>query len=105
MRDPEWEEKEKSYHEHGIAELNTMVRRYNGIAPYSVRRGLHTREAELARCYETSGERILSELRAGQAQRKAKVSSSMHPQPRDSIAETPNLWEQFMLAIRSIFRA
>ncbi|PVF96304.1 hypothetical protein CPB86DRAFT_775810 [Serendipita vermifera] len=105
MRDPEWEEKEKSYHEHAIAELNTLVRRYNGIAPYSVRRGLHTREAELARCYETSGERILSELRAGQSQRKASTSSSVHLQARTSIEETPNLWSQFILAMRSIFRA
>ncbi|CAG8767673.1 4204_t:CDS:2, partial [Acaulospora colombiana] len=89
MRDREWEEKEKSYHEHAIAELNTLVRRYNGIAPYAVRRGLHTREVELARCYETSGERILSELRAGQSQRT--TSSSVYPQARTSMEETPNL--------------
>lgn len=51
-RDPAWLEKERSYHEMAIKELNGIVRRYNGVAPYTVRRPLYTREAEVDRMYE-----------------------------------------------------
>ncbi|KXN81731.1 hypothetical protein AN958_03780 [Leucoagaricus sp. SymC.cos] len=38
LRDPEWIKKEESYHQTVAAELNSLVRRYNGLAPYIVRR-------------------------------------------------------------------
>ncbi|KAG1719806.1 hypothetical protein EDB19DRAFT_2030144 [Suillus lakei] len=38
LRDREWEEQERSYHVTAVAELNSLVGKYNALAPYSVRR-------------------------------------------------------------------
>ncbi|KAG8757829.1 hypothetical protein FRC14_001361 [Serendipita sp. 396] len=104
LRDKEWEEKESSYHEHAISELNSLVRKYNGMAPYSVRRGLHTREGELARVYSISGEHIFNELRAVTSSRQTHGKSD--PEGRSSASSSPesSLWAQFVDAIRSLLR-
>ena len=62
MRDPEWEAKEKSYHETAVDELNALVRKYNGLAPYAVRRAYYMRTAELERVYKEAAEDILQGL-------------------------------------------
>ncbi len=63
LRDPEWVKKEQSYHETAISELNSLARKYNGLAPYSVRRPYYyTRESEIDRMYETCAEDIMREL-------------------------------------------
>ncbi|EGO02284.1 hypothetical protein SERLA73DRAFT_178144 [Serpula lacrymans var. lacrymans S7.3] len=59
LRDDEWEERERSYHDTAITELNSLVRKYNGLAPYAVRRPYYERSAELAKVYEECGEDIL----------------------------------------------
>ncbi|KAF9562470.1 hypothetical protein CPC08DRAFT_706678 [Agrocybe pediades] len=58
-RDPEWFEKEKSYHEAAVTQLNSLVRKYNGLAPYAVRRPYYSREVEIRRLYEDCAEEIL----------------------------------------------
>jgi len=40
------------------------VRKYNGVAPYPVRRPYHVRDEELERAYRDSGEDILSGITA-----------------------------------------
>jgi len=63
LRDPQWVEKERSYHEVAIAELNSLVRKYNGLAPYVVRRPYYySREVEIGRMYEASAEDVIREL-------------------------------------------
>lgn len=59
LRDAEWESRERAYHEAAVEELNSLVRRYNGVAPYAVRRAYYTRMAELQRAYQDSAEDIL----------------------------------------------
>ena len=59
LRDSEWEARERSYHDTALEEVNTLVRRYNGVAPYPVRRTYHDRQTELERAYKESGEDIL----------------------------------------------
>ncbi|TFK46932.1 hypothetical protein OE88DRAFT_840057 [Heliocybe sulcata] len=59
LRDQEWEERERSYHATALDELNGLVRRYNGVAPYAVRRSYYTIEEELEKAYRESGEEIL----------------------------------------------
>ena len=67
-RDSVWEAREKGYHEAALREINALVRKYNGVAPYAVRRTYLTREAELQRMYEISGGEILAEIkRKGEA--------------------------------------
>lgn len=60
LRDPAWEERERSYHDAAMNELNSLVRKYNGLAPYAVRRPYYTRNAEVERAYEASAEDILT---------------------------------------------
>jgi len=57
-RDSEWVQKEKSYHETAIAELNELVRKYNGLAPYIVRKNYYIREVEIDRLYNDCAEEI-----------------------------------------------
>ncbi len=62
LRDDNWEKREFNYHTAAIAEINALVRKYNTVAPYAVRRPLYTREVELERAYKDSGEDILQGL-------------------------------------------
>ncbi|KAI5116046.1 hypothetical protein M0805_009360 [Coniferiporia weirii] len=63
LRDAEWEARERGYQDAALAEVNELVRRYNGVAPYAVRRAPHTRDVELARVYRDSAEGILGGVR------------------------------------------
>ena len=58
-RDPDWVNKEKGYHETAVAELNSLVRKYNAIAPYAVRRSYYVREVEIGRAYDEAAPDIM----------------------------------------------
>ena len=62
MRDPEWEERERSYHETAIDEVNSLVRKHNAMAPYIARRALYVRNVELERMYKESAKEIHQKL-------------------------------------------
>ena len=62
MRDPEWEKRERSYHETALGEVNSLVRKYNAMAPYIARRALYMRDAELGRLYKESAKEIHEKL-------------------------------------------
>jgi len=62
-RDPEWEEKERAYHDVAIEEINSRVRKYNIHAPPSVRRAYYSRNVEVGRLYEDCAEDVLKGLR------------------------------------------
>jgi len=79
FRDPGWEQRERSYHEVALKEVNSLVRKYNGVAPYAVRRPFHIRDVEMERVYESCAEEIWQEL-----VRRARETTTS---PRDM---TPN---------------
>ncbi|KAG1755427.1 hypothetical protein EDB19DRAFT_1842732 [Suillus lakei] len=58
-RDREWEERECSYHYTAVAELNSLVRKYNALVPCSVRCPYYSQESELAEAYEDCGDVVL----------------------------------------------
>ncbi|KAG8913043.1 hypothetical protein FRC02_005696 [Tulasnella sp. 418] len=62
LRDKEWEEKEASYHEAALKEVNDQIRRHNGMAPFSARRPYLMLKYELERCYEKNAEDVLKNL-------------------------------------------
>ena len=62
LRDPEWEERERSYHEAALGGVNSLVRKYNAMAPYIARRSLYTRSVELERLYKESAKEIHEKL-------------------------------------------
>ncbi|KIM36074.1 hypothetical protein M413DRAFT_78715 [Hebeloma cylindrosporum] len=72
-RDPDWVNKEKSYHETAVAELNSLVRKYNAMAPYAVRRPYYIREVEIERVYEAAAPDIMQMV----AQRAQEADSTL----------------------------
>ncbi|KAJ3743525.1 hypothetical protein DFH05DRAFT_1496389 [Lentinula detonsa] len=62
-RDPEWEETERVYHDVAVEEINALVRKYNGVAPYAVRRAYYMRSVEIGRLYEECAEDVLKGLK------------------------------------------
>ncbi|KAJ3721158.1 hypothetical protein EV361DRAFT_848463 [Lentinula raphanica] len=62
-RDPEWEENERGYHDVAIDEINALVRKYNGVAPYAVRRAYYMRSVEIERLYDECAEDVLKGLK------------------------------------------
>lgn len=61
-RDPEWEDRERTYHEASLKAINDELRTYNGIAPYITRRAPYLLEIELQECYNESRPLIKSAL-------------------------------------------
>ena len=59
LRDAEWEARERSYHDTALEEVNSLVRKYNGLAPYAVRRPYYMLNVELEKAYKDCGADIL----------------------------------------------
>ena len=79
LRDSEWEARERAYHDSALAEVNSVVRKYNALAPYAVRRAYYVREVELARIYHESGEEILQELEGRLRKSGARAKGEANP--------------------------
>ncbi|KAL1747274.1 hypothetical protein HDZ31DRAFT_32346 [Schizophyllum fasciatum] len=71
LRDPAWEARERTYHDAALGEVNALVRKYNGLAPYPVRRPYYMLHVELERVY---GE-CVADIMAGLAERYGKGDS------------------------------
>ena len=63
LRDNQWFRRERIYHEMALAEVNAMVRKYNTLAPYAVRKPYYMLEVEIERLFEECTEEIFSEVR------------------------------------------
>ena len=72
-RDPDWVNKEKGYHETAVAELNSLVRKYNAVAPYAVRRPYYILEVEIGRAYDEATSDIMQMI----AKRAQEVDSTL----------------------------
>ena len=75
LRDAEWEERERAYHDTAVEELNSLVRKYNALAPYAVRRPYHVLQVELEKAYQECGEEILQGI-AQRLQDQARTGGS-----------------------------
>lgn len=62
LRDAEWENRERSYHEAVVEEVNGLVRNYNGLAPYAVRRSYYLRDVEVGKLYDECAEDIFKAI-------------------------------------------
>lgn len=96
LRDAEWESREWGYHNTAIEELNALVRKYNGLAPYAVRRPYYMREAELDRVYRESGEDILRGLAERARMGERVVDSAEALDQRDSARSTEGSLESWI---------
>ncbi|KAH7930633.1 hypothetical protein BV22DRAFT_1000059 [Leucogyrophana mollusca] len=105
-RDREWEERERAYHDMAVAELNSLVRKYNGLAPYAVRRPYYSRDAELAKVYEESGEDILRGISERSQEPFGRPSAFPRSGVKSSAEEDATLGEHGMIPfrLRDLFR-
>lgn len=86
LRDPEWEAKEEKYHDTAVGELNALVRKYNGLAPYAVRKSYYMRSAELEKAFRDAGEDILRGLAERASSRGGRKAGSGGASDDDSLA-------------------
>ncbi len=63
LQDEEWFCRERSHHQAALEEVNSLVRKYNTLAPYAVRRPYYMLEMEVGRLFEECTEEIFSELK------------------------------------------
>ncbi|PBK93910.1 hypothetical protein ARMGADRAFT_1164749 [Armillaria gallica] len=61
-RDPDWELRERAYHDAAVEEVNALVRKYNGLAPYAVRRSYYNRSVEIGMLYEDCAGETMKQL-------------------------------------------
>jgi DnaJ family protein C protein 28 len=98
------------YHEESIKQLNSTVRKYNGAAPYAVRRPYFSRSAELDRCYERSAEVVLDLILKGKEANLGMGGSLGYGEERGGSgadaevqrAET-NVWDVWKTWVRKVF--
>jgi len=73
LRDREWETRERNYHDKAVEDVNSLVRKYNGLAPYSVRRAYYVRSVELEKAYTDAGPEILRGIQERVSKRNFEV--------------------------------
>lgn len=102
LRDREWEGRERSYHDTAVAELNSLVRKYNALAPYSVRRPYYSREAELAKAYQDCGDDILR----GISERRREIHGRSGASPLSEVESSvhADASTAYLLRLRDIIR-
>lgn len=61
-RDPEWEARERSYHDISVKNLNENIRKYNVVAPPSTRVPITSVKIELEACYRETASLLKAEL-------------------------------------------
>ena len=113
LYDREWEQKERGFHEAAIEDINTLVRKYNGMAPYAVRRPYHSVKGELELCYEKSGEALLDQLKQREQHAAATGEGKFideEDEGRQSLGGAspnsngpPAFWERFTRALMRWF--
>ncbi|KIM76339.1 hypothetical protein PILCRDRAFT_77840 [Piloderma croceum F 1598] len=103
MRDPEWEERERKYHDTAVEDVNALVRKYNGLAPYAVRRAYYARTVELEKAYTDAGSDILRGIK----ERGSKRVNSIAPEGNIEASEETRavgMDGSHLLRIRDVIR-
>ncbi|KAG8865396.1 hypothetical protein FRB96_000286 [Tulasnella sp. 330] len=87
MRDPEWEQRESSYFNAALEEVNSQIRRMNGLAPFAARRGYLLLKYELERSYEASAPEIIRAIEE-RLRDDGAYSGGWNNVPREDLAGT-----------------
>lgn len=101
LRDREWEERERAYHDTAVAELNSLVRKYNAMAPYAVRRAYYSREAEVVRAYGDCGEEIIRGLNERSQASPRSEAKSLINDGRQGVDTFFRLWQLMLQWMRA----
>lgn len=89
LRDEEWFRRERTYHETALAEVNAMVRKYNTLAPYAVRKPYYMLDVEIERLFEECAEEIFNEVRKapGGVEQQVEVAYGFGDFVRETLAK------------------
>ncbi|KAF8076826.1 hypothetical protein FPV67DRAFT_1618780 [Lyophyllum atratum] len=106
FRDQEWEQRERSYHLFALEKLNALVRKYNGLAPYAVRRPYYIHDVEMEKLFEDAAEDIFHQLaeRAQATGSKAEISTSSNTASSSGMGSGARTLSQTW-RLRDLFRA
>ncbi|KAG5352244.1 hypothetical protein C0989_003075 [Termitomyces sp. Mn162] len=105
IRDSEWEQRERSYHQVALEELNALVRKYNGMAPYAVRRPYYIHNVEMERLFENCAESILSALKERtQTQETKKMANAAGERGESSVVGTKGDENLQLWSLRDVFQ-
>lgn len=96
---------DRSYHTTAIDSINSTVRRYNVVAPYTARRGLHSVNAEVAACVKACIPAITWELQRrmdGERVKEMPEKNQGEPgeQAEEEIVEQKAVNDRFWPALR-----
>ena len=75
VRFPNWEHLHNAYHLASLTSLNSLIRRYNAVAPYPVRRPVLTLEGEMKLVSEASWAKVIEGIE-GRVRSKERTDSS-----------------------------
>ena len=105
-RDAEWEQRERAYHDTALEELNSLVRKYNGLEPYAVRRPYYMLAAELDKAYKDCAEDILRGIteRANGQSAKPPAAGPDTGEDEERVRVTTDGEELAPLRVRDILR-
>jgi hypothetical protein len=78
FRDPVWEANERSYHELTIANLNSLTRSYNLMAPQLAQKPYFNLQRELNACYAEIAPLLADEIRERATRPKVKIEVFGH---------------------------
>jgi DnaJ homolog subfamily C member 28 len=107
-RDRQWELRENSFHITALEEVNTLIRNYNNVAPYTVRKTYIDLQSELERAYRDSQQLIREEIssrriaalnfitRGREEGPTSKTSAeATHTESESELKPSPGIWERF----------
>ena len=112
-RDQDWEIREQAYHERAITGINSLIRKYNVVAPSSVRMNVTDVKTELQACYRDCGDMIKEELerrtKAGLTVTKSQIQTVKMAQEKDikgrvALVEEKAIRETMLSAMRKLAR-
>jgi hypothetical protein len=78
FRDPVWETNERSYHELTIANLNSLTRSYNLMAPQLAQKPYFSLERELNACFAEMAPLLANEIRERATRPRVEVEVIVH---------------------------
>ncbi|KAJ7599259.1 hypothetical protein C8J56DRAFT_769726 [Mycena floridula] len=103
LRDPEWEQKERGYHDKALEEVNSLVRSFNGLAPYPVRRPYYVLQQELNRMYEDCSAEICQALAARSGSLPVQKASEINEDAVSFASGWSGIAEMIRLLLGRIF--